>query len=127
MIVDGIGDRLAAEVDALVNPINCTGVMGKGLALAFKRAFPEHFDTYRAACKRGDVQLGAMFVTESRTARPRWPGSPRWCARSARAFRSIAIPAIGCGLGGLDWRAVRSAIERAFAEADATVLLFTPR
>jgi O-acetyl-ADP-ribose deacetylase (regulator of RNase III) len=59
------GDILEADVDALVNTVNCVGVMGRGIALQFKRAFPANFKSYAAACKRGEVQPGRMFVTET--------------------------------------------------------------
>jgi O-acetyl-ADP-ribose deacetylase (regulator of RNase III) len=122
--------------------------MGKGLALAFKRAFPEHFASYRAACTRGEVEIGRMHVTESGRARPRWivafPTKRHWRARSRladveaglvalareldeRAIESIAVPALGCGLGGLGWTDVRPAIERALATTRARVLLFGPQ
>src|SRR5271165_3330751 len=64
MIEFARGNLLEAKVDALVNTVNTVGVMGKGVALMFKEAFPENFDAYEAACKRGDVKLGRMFVTE---------------------------------------------------------------
>lgn len=59
------GDLLAADVDALVNAVNTVGVMGKGIALAFKQRFPANFQAYAAACQRGEVQTGRMFVTET--------------------------------------------------------------
>ena len=71
------GNLLDAEVEALVNTVNTVGIMGKGIALMFKEAFPENFRLYAAACKQGEVQIGRMFVTE----RPPLAGSgggPRW-------------------------------------------------
>ena len=59
------GDLLAADVDALVNPVNCVGVMGKGLALQFKRAYPGNYDAYVKACRRGEVRPGRMFTYET--------------------------------------------------------------
>ena len=143
------GDLLRADVEALVNAVNCVGVMGKGIALQFKLAFPENFEAYRDACRRGDVVPGRMHV--SATGRP---GNPRFIVNfptkrdwreSSRledieaglnalveeirrlGIRSIALPALGCGLGGLDWQVVRPRIEAAFAEMpDVSVRLYEP-
>ena len=71
------GDLLDARVEALVNAVNTVGVMGKGIALAFKTAFPENFRAYAAACKAGEVEVGRMFVTERRPS-PFPAGGPRW-------------------------------------------------
>jgi len=121
--------------------------MGKGIAAQFKGAFPEMFRVYQAACKRGDVQPGRMLVFETgRDANPRYvfnfPTKRHWRAKSriddieagltalieevrARAVRSIAVPRLGCGHGGLDWADVRPRIEKAFAALpDVKVLLF---
>lgn len=59
------GDILTCQAEALVNPINCVGVMGRGLALQFKRAFPANFTAYAAECRCGEVQPGRMFVFET--------------------------------------------------------------
>ena len=59
------GDILDAEAEALVNTVNCVGIMGRGVALQFKKQFPENFKAYAAACKRGEVQPGQMFVFDS--------------------------------------------------------------
>jgi O-acetyl-ADP-ribose deacetylase (regulator of RNase III) len=68
MIEHGVGNLLQAEVEALVNPVNCDGVMGKGLALQFKKMFPKVFRAYRTACQRGEVTIGRMHVVERATA-----------------------------------------------------------
>ena len=72
MIEEASGDLLAADVDALVNAVNTVGVMGKGLALAFKLQFPDNFEAYVRACKAKQVLPGKMFVVE------RVPRTPRW-------------------------------------------------
>ncbi|HWE88339.1 MAG TPA: macro domain-containing protein [Pseudonocardiaceae bacterium] len=106
MITYRTGDLLAAEVDALVNTVNTVGVMGKGIALQFKRRFPENFRQYAVACERDEVRLGRMFVVPvaelgspryiinfptkvtggpahvSRRSRPDWPISSGWCGNS---------------------------------------------
>lgn len=143
------GDLLQAETDALVNTVNCVGVMGRGIALQFKRAFPANFDAYAAACERGEVQPGRVLVHETGQLTPprfivNFPTKRHWRAASrlddiraglaalvevigAHGIRSIALPPLGCGLGGLDWRAVRPLIEAAMAALPAVeVVVFEP-
>jgi O-acetyl-ADP-ribose deacetylase (regulator of RNase III) len=81
------GNLLDANVDALVNTVNTKGVMGKGIALQFRRAFPENYDVYRAACEAGGVRLGHMLVVETgRLGHPRliinFPTKGHWKSRS---------------------------------------------
>lgn len=146
MIERGVGDLLRAEVDALVNAVNCRGVMGKGLALQFKKAFPEVFVAYSAACDGGTVRIGRVHVVE-RQGSPRFvinfPTKDDWRKPSklefieaglldlveqvrSRRIKSLAIPALGCGLGGLDWSQVRLMIVEAFATENVRVVLFEP-
>lgn len=144
------GDILQCEADALVNTVNCVGVMGRGIALQFKNAYPDNFKAYEIACKLGVVQPGRMFVfdTEQLTL-PRFiinfPTKRHWRGKSRiddiemglvdlvkmirdKGIRSIAIPPLGAGLGGLDWSEVRPRIERALAGfADVRVLVFEPK
>ena len=116
------GDILQAEVEALVNTVNCVGVMGRGIALLFKKALPDNFKAYAAACKRGEVLPGRMFVFETgRLIQPyyiiNFPTKRHWRGKSRiediesglaalvkeiqlRNIRSIAIPPLGSGLGG---------------------------
>ncbi|MEO8702169.1 MAG: macro domain-containing protein [Kofleriaceae bacterium] len=140
------GNLLDARVDALVNPVNTVGVMGKGLALQFKRAFPRNFAAYTAACKRGEVAIGRMFVFEEDTPRfiINFPTKQHWRDPSElayvrdgllalvgeisqRAITSIAVPALGCGLGGLDWTEVERLIRDAFSALPTVkALVFAP-
>jgi O-acetyl-ADP-ribose deacetylase (regulator of RNase III) len=143
------GDILQCEADALVNTVNCVGVMGRGLALQFKYVYPENFKAYEAACRRVAVQPGRMFVFETRQLTlPRFiinfPTKRHWRDKSYiedidaglvdlvnvirnRDICSIAIPPLGAGLGGLDWNKVRPRIEHALAElAEVRVLVFEP-
>lgn len=143
------GDLFAAAVDALVNPVNTVGVMGKGLALRFKQRFPENYAAYRAAAKAGMIEIGRMFVFEmGPESSPRYivnfPTKAHWRARSrlsyvesglsdlvevirARRIRSIAVPALGAGLGGLAWSDVRPLIERALSPLrNVEVCVFEP-
>lgn len=149
MIQIARGNLLNAEVDALVNTVNCDGYMGKGIALQFKQAFPGNFKSYEAACQQGEVVPGHMFIHDNGgLVNPRWiinfPTKRHWrnksrlddIASGLRALvddvqrlgiRSIAVPPLGCGLGGLNWAEVRPMIEQAFAPlTDVTVHLYEP-
>lgn len=149
MIENAQGNLLEADAEALVNTVNCVGVMGKGVALQFKQAFPENFEAYQRVCRRKELKPGGMFIFETRTMiGPKYiinfPTKRHWKGKSriedidagldvliedvARlGIKSIAIPPLGCGLGGLDWNQVRPRIEKAFkAVPDVRVLLFAP-
>ena len=142
------GDILKDDADALVNTVNCVGVMGRGIALQFKKAFPDNFRAYKAACDRGEVVPGQMFVTE-RTAldRPRlivnFPTKRHWRGRSRmedveagledlvrvigeRGITSIAVPPLGAGLGGLPWPEVRARIDAALGPLGIDVTVYEP-
>ena len=143
------GNLLDAQTEALVNTVNCVGVMGKGIALQFKLAYPENFRSYARACRMGEVEPGRMLVfAGGGLPSPRYiinfPTKRHWRGKSRLAdidaglealidevrrldVRSIAVPPLGCGNGGLDWEDVRPRIERAFAELpEVKVLLFEP-
>lgn len=149
MITYAQGNLLDADVDALVNTVNTVGVMGKGIALMFKEAFPENFNAYEAACKRKEVQVGHMFVTARRDlVGPKWiinfptkkhwrqPSKLEWIEEGLKELRrviaekqisSIAVPPLGSGNGGLDWSLVRPLIERELqALSDVRVVVFEP-
>ncbi|MEZ4402777.1 MAG: macro domain-containing protein [Kofleriaceae bacterium] len=143
----GHGNLLTADVEALVNPVNTVGVMGKGLALQFREAFPEAFTVYAQACKVGEVVVGRMHIVQ-RQASPRiivnFPTKEHWRRPSQLAYvrdglrdlilqiqtlriRSIAVPPLGCGNGGLDWAEVKPLIVAAFAEVpDVRAVVFEP-
>jgi O-acetyl-ADP-ribose deacetylase (regulator of RNase III) len=144
------GNLLEADAEALVNTVNCVGVMGKGLALQFKQTFPENFRQYQQACRNEEVRPGQMFIVPTgRLDNPRYiinfPTKRHWKNPSrlediktglqalvAEAKRldihSIAIPPLGCGNGGLDWSRVAPLIESAFAELpEVKVLVFEPQ
>ena len=143
------GNLLDAQTDAVVNTVNEVGVMGKGIALMFKDAFPENFKAYALASEQGQVKVGRMFVTENHALTgPRWiinfPTKKHWRHPTKfewvrdglidlrrviefKHIRSIAIPPLGCGNGGLDWNDVRPAIEAALKDlADVDIVVYEP-
>lgn len=144
------GDMFAASVDALVNPVNTAGVMGKGLALQFKRSYPENYRRYRQACRAGELTVGKVLTFDiGADLRPRYvinvPTKEHWQSPSTLAIveagltglvaevrrlglGSLAVPPLGCGLGGLAWTDVLPRISAAFAAlADVRVLVFAPQ
>ena len=144
------GNLLDAPAEALVNTVNTVGIMGKGIALQFKQAYPQMFRAYERDCKAGEVKLGKVEVFDlgGLAGGPRWiinfPTKGHWRTGSRMAdietglqdlvttikrlhIRSIAVPPLGCGNGGLDWNEVRPRIESAFAELpEVCVLVFAP-
>lgn len=135
------GNLLKADVEALVNTVNTVGVMGKGIALQFKKAFPENYRAYKIACERGEVRLGKVFVhsTGKLIENPKFilnfPTKEHWRSNARlvdieRGLRdlvdqvlqlqvkSVAIPPLGCGLGGLQWSDVEPLIRGAFAQLE---------
>lgn len=149
MIVEASGDLLDADTEAVVNTVNCVGVMGKGIALQFKRRYPTVFTVYAKACKAGEVRTGKMLpVRTGEIVGPDWvinfPTKRDWRAPSRLEWikeglvdlrrvvskldiKSIAIPPLGAGNGGLDWSQVEPLIRSAFAdEPSVEVHLYTP-
>ena len=149
MIAYKKGDIIAEDAEALVNTVNCVGIMGRGIALQFKNAFPENFKAYEAACRRAEVQPGRMFVfATQQLTNPRYiinfPTKRHWRGKSrlsdidagldslvgeirTRGIRSIAIPPLGTGLGGLSWLDVRPKIEAAIrALPELKAIVFVP-
>src|SRR5215470_1216970 len=132
------GNILEADTQALVNTVNTVGVMGKGIALQFKKAFPEMFEEYEKLCKVKKLQPGQMHVFDrGQMFNPRYiinfPTKRHWKGKSkladikagldalvqeltTRGIKSVAIPPLGCGHGGLDWNVVRPLIERAMEQ-----------
>lgn len=142
------GNLLEARTEALVNTVNTVGIMGKGIALMFKERFPDNFRLYAAACKAGAVHTGEMFVTEPNIiGGPRWvinfPTKQHWRGKSrliwieeglrdlhrfliANEVKSVAVPPLGAGSGGLEWAAVRQRIEAALDDLGTEVLVYEP-
>jgi len=143
------GNLLEADVEAVVNTVNTVGVMGKGIALMFREAFPVNYEEYREACRDGEVKIGQMLVTHrGELLGPKWiinfPTKKDWrgCSRiewiraglvdlhrviAERGIRSIAIPPLGCGNGKLSWRDIRSEIEEALHDlTDVEIIAYEP-
>jgi O-acetyl-ADP-ribose deacetylase (regulator of RNase III) len=143
------GNLLEAQTEAVVNTVNEVGVMGKGIALMFKEAFPANFDAYEAACKLGEVRVGRMLVVQNHALTgPKWiinfPTKKHWRQPTKlawvhdglkdlrrvvqeKAIQSIAVPPLGCGNGGLAWNNVRAEIEVALGDLPAVeVLVYEP-
>jgi hypothetical protein len=143
------GNLLEARAEALVNTVNTVGIMGKGIALMFKERFPENFEAYEAACEAELMDVGRMFLTPGlELGGPRWiinfPTKKHWRSPSKlewieaglkdlrevivkHGIRSLAIPPLGCGDGGLDWSVVRGMIERELADLPGVeILVYEP-
>ena len=148
------GDMFSTPAEAVVNTVNCVGVMGKGVALQFKNRWPENFKAYKTACKQKNVRPGKMFVHDNgdmfEASNFRYlinfPTKDHWRSKSKIEFiedglkdfvavleyyniKSVTLPPLGCGNGGLDWNDVRPLIENALAEASLTrnIFIFGPR
>ena len=149
MITFTQGNLLDADVEAVVNTVNTVGIMGKGIALMFKEQFPDNFKAYARACNSGTMDIGKMFVTKNTEFfGPRWiinfPTKTHWRVKTKiewieeglkdlvrtireKNIRSIAIPPLGCGNGGLNWHEVRPVIISAFKEIeDLNVVIYEP-
>lgn len=150
MISFKTGNILKDESEAIVNTVNCVGVMGKGLALQFKKAYPKNFEIYKKACNKGLVTTGKMFITKHENIiNSQWvinfPTKQHWKGKSKieyinqgledlvlqsqkRNIKSIAIPPLGSGLGGLEWEVVKQKIIDNFYEInDIKVTVYEPR
>lgn len=143
------GNLLEADVEAVVNTVNTVGIMGKGIALMFKDRFPANFAAYARACEHEEVRIGKMFVTENRQLfGPKWiinfPTKTHWRARTKiewieegledlvrvikeKNIRSIAVPPLGCGNGGLDWADVQPLIVNALGNSESLeIVVYEP-
>ncbi len=143
------GDILRCETEAIVNTVNTVGVMGKGIALAFKNTFPHNYKLYTKACKEGTVEVGKMFVTETEQLYPKYiinfPTKKHWRNPSRYEYitsgledlievintykiKSVSIPPLGAGNGKLEWLKVKDIIEQYLDDLsnDIEILIFEP-
>jgi O-acetyl-ADP-ribose deacetylase (regulator of RNase III) len=150
MFIFTTGNILDSSAEAVVNTVNCVGVMGKGIALQFKKAYPENFLHYEKACKEKEVEIGKMLVFDTQSKlNPRFiinfPTKKHWRGHSRIEYidlglidlkksivdlgiRSIAIPPLGCGLGGLDWRDIRPLIQQKLADLnEIEMFIYEPK
>ena len=150
MITYKAGDIFQEEADAIVNTVNCVGVMGRGIALQFKKQFPDNFRVYSKACKQKQVMPGKMFIHETCSQiGPKFiinfPTKRHWRSASRMEdiesglqdlanvianldIKSIALPSLGCGLGGLNWNEVRTHIESALSHfSEVKIIVFEPK
>ncbi len=149
MIRHKTGDIFKEETEALVNTVNCVGVMGRGIALQFKKQFPQNFRAYEEACEKKEVVPGKMFVYKTDSLiNPKYvinfPTKRHWRAASRMEdiesglqdlvevitknnIASIALPSLGSGLGGLVWAEVRARIEHTLSQLpNVTIIVFEP-
>jgi O-acetyl-ADP-ribose deacetylase (regulator of RNase III) len=143
------GNLLDSPAVALVNTVNLAGVMGKGIALQFKKAFPHNLEVYRKACREGELAIGKILAVVDRNlllgeklilnvpTKTDWrlPAQYDYVDRGLIALReyllinrisSLAVPALGCGNGGLDWDRVKPMIERRLVEIDCDIFVYEP-
>jgi len=142
------GNLLASKAQALVNTVNTVGVMGKGIALQFKEAYPENFRLYKKACDAGELRPGKLLITHERNAFGEkviinFPTKTKWWLKSSYLYiedglkalaeaiqrhgmQSVAIPPLGCGNGGLQWEKVRALIEQYLSDSPAEIIVYEP-
>ncbi|UOE47887.1 macro domain-containing protein [Mucilaginibacter sp. SMC90] len=149
MITYKKGNLLEDQAEALVNTVNCSGVMGKGIALAFRKAFPDNYALYRAACVAGELQVGKLWVVSGFNliygqktiinfpTKKHWrdPSQYGWIEAGLMALavyleinpaNSLAMPALGCGNGGLDWSKVKPMIEKYLSGINLDIRVYEP-
>ena len=126
MITYTTGDIFKANTEALVNPVNCVGVMGKGLALEFKRRFQKNFQEYKFQCDNDLLEIGEMLITGPYI----YTNYPTYIInfQTIEEFeiKSIAIPALGVGNGGLDWKFVKPMMDYRLKDSTAEIIIYNP-
>jgi O-acetyl-ADP-ribose deacetylase (regulator of RNase III) len=141
------GDILESDCEAIINTVNCVGVMGKGLALLYKKRYPKMFLDYKRACNQGIIETGKMHfwrdghdkIVINFPTKQHWrnPSQMEWIVMGlqdlvrvvdSRQIKSLAIPPLGCGLGGLHWYLVRAEIKRVHDHhwKDIRVVVYEP-
>jgi O-acetyl-ADP-ribose deacetylase (regulator of RNase III) len=143
------GNLFESKAEALVNTVNTVGVMGKGIALQFKNIFPNNYRVYSNACKNKELTIGKLLVTEEETLLTgkkiiiNFPTKTSWHLPSEykyieaglvelvkvlkdRSIKSIAIPPLGSGNGGLDWNKVKQLLEKYLADTGCEIIIYEP-
>ena len=143
------GNIMDSSAEALVNTVNTVGVMGKGIALQFKQAFPHNFNVYQQACLNGQLVTGKILAVKDSELLLgerliiNFPTKQHWKVPSkyeyvesglialiaylqANPVKSMAIPALGCGNGGLDWQKVKPMIENHLFQLDMPIWVYEP-
>lgn len=142
------GNLLESDAEALVNTVNTVGVMGKGIALQFKNVFPNNFKKYSEACKKKELSIGQLLVTEENILSGKkiiinFPTKTSWRLPSEYKYiesgleelikvieekniKSIAIPPLGAGNGGLEWNKVKSILEKYLSQIEAEIFIYEP-
>lgn len=143
------GNIMDSSAEALVNTVNTDGVMGKGIALQFKHAFPHNFEVYKQACMNGQLQTGKILVVKDSEllmgerlivnfpTKQHWkmPAKYEYVESGLTALiaylkdhplKSLAMPALGCGNGGLEWQKVKRLIEQHFEGLDMAIWVYEP-
>jgi O-acetyl-ADP-ribose deacetylase (regulator of RNase III) len=140
------GDLLKSDAEALVNAVNTVGVMGKGIALQFKNQYPENYKVYKAACNKGELKIGTILIVKdgdlfNQKFIVNFPTKQHWRSPSEISYiqdglialkkaiqeydiQSIAIPPLGCGLGGLDWNVVKPMIIEVLQDLDVNISIY---
>jgi O-acetyl-ADP-ribose deacetylase (regulator of RNase III) len=140
------GNIFDSKADALVNAVNTVGVMGKGIALEFKNRYPENYKVYKSACDKGTLKTGYVLVVTESDGKIiiNFPTKAHWKDASKyeyiedglkdlrnkieeQSLKSIAIPALGCGLGGLKWDVVKVMIEIALGNIETDIYVYEPQ
>jgi O-acetyl-ADP-ribose deacetylase (regulator of RNase III) len=143
------GNLLESGAEALVNTVNTVGVMGKGIALQFKQVFPFNQKKYKEACKKGELVTGKLLVVKDSNlltgektiinfpTKQDWrnPAKNEYIASGLIALlsylkqselRSVALPALGCGNGGLDWKVVKPMLTGMLSELTMEIIVYEP-
>lgn len=145
MITYTRGNIFNSSMDCLVNPINCVGVMGNGLALQFKYAYPEMFQDYKNRCAKGLVRVGQPYIYTNDLNKVilNFPTKKHWmqnsnindienglfylvCNVDKWDIQSIAIPPLGCGKGKLEWTKVKPLMEHILKDLTIPIEIYTP-
>ncbi len=140
------GNMFESDADALVNTVNTVGVMGAGVALAFKKQYPKNFSEYKIACDNGELKTGSILVVKENDGKTiiNFPTKQHWKNGSEYEYiesglkalrneldkgniRSIAIPPLGCGLGGLQWTKVKEMIEKELGSSETIINVYEPQ